>query len=171
MNSFLNLAHVSDPKIGVDGVDGERNIQAVVPSCLLSCLVQVCMYLNRHLADRSEERERPVSRLPVQTASACSRTGNCHTLCTQSVSSNHILETLSCTQSRSNYAIHCGINLPGWSVQWIYMVYLSKQHSTRQELTLYIIYFYCEKEIDVLSTLFAKRNKYFFLLSGFLNIY
>lgn len=55
MNSFLNLAHVSVPQIGVEGVDGESRIQAVVPFCLLSCLLHVCMCLI-HSAERSEER-------------------------------------------------------------------------------------------------------------------
>lgn len=59
MNSFLNLAHVSVPQIGIDGVDRESRIQAVVPLRFLSCLVLVCMCLNRHSAEGSEKWERP----------------------------------------------------------------------------------------------------------------
>lgn len=55
MNSFLNLALVSVPQIGVEGVDGESRIQAVVPFCLLPCLLHVCMCLI-HSAERLEER-------------------------------------------------------------------------------------------------------------------
>lgn len=112
MNSFMNLAHVSVPQIGVEGLMLKAKFKQ-----LFTFMPAAALCVSNTLSWKvGRERERALSRLPLQTASACtrqassSRMGIRHTVHTQSVSPPQLCSVLiqssGVVQNKSNHVIH-----------------------------------------------------------------